>query len=170
MTTHPKVPPFSLVEVEEHLSYSTDTGEFTWLKGPRRGKLAGSITLTGYSEIKVLGHKVLAHRLAWFIVYGEWPKRLIDHIDRNRRNNAIANLREANHSQNYWNTTIANNGEPIKGYTFLAKKGRYEAQIRANGSKFSLGLFDTPEEARSAYLAAKRKLHGEFFPMEWGNE
>ncbi|MDD0156969.1 HNH endonuclease signature motif containing protein, partial [Shigella flexneri] len=66
------------------------------------GKVAGTISY-GYNAINIDGVRYFAHRLAWLYVYGEWPKQEIDHIDRNRRNNAISNLRDVSRVVNALN-------------------------------------------------------------------
>lgn len=81
--------------LRELLDYDPETGVFRW-KEPRRkcrvGEVAGSLRKDGYVKIQVDGRFYQAHRLAWLCVYGVWPSA-IDHIDGNRANNAIANLR-----------------------------------------------------------------------------
>ena len=80
------------------LDYDLDTGIFTWkinkAKRTKIGDIAGW-SYNGYREIEINDKKYKAHRLAWLYVYGEMPNKLIDHIDGNRSNNKISNLREA---------------------------------------------------------------------------
>jgi hypothetical protein len=104
----------------------------------------------GYAYIGIEGHNHLAHRLAWLYVHGEWPTE-IDHIDRNRMNNAISNLRSVSKAENRHNVPT------LKGYQQRGR--RYWARITAFGERRSLGVFDTPEAATEAYRRAKLELH-----------
>ena len=111
----------------------------------------------GYKTIK-LCHKgkqkiYKIHRLVAFAFLGldiENPKKVIDHINRNRLDNQVSNLRIVSNQQNQWNRNA-------KGYT---KEGNnYKARIVINNKKIYLGRFDTEEEANNAYLIAKQIHH-----------
>lgn len=100
--------------------------------------------------------------IIWVVYHGKWPDEFIDHIDHNRRNNRITNLREATRAQNGWNRIEQNkNG---KGVTFRPeRKDRpWQAQIQANNEKIHLGFYTTKEEAAESYRQATIKYHGEF--------
>jgi HNH endonuclease len=157
------------------LHYDPDAGDFTWLPRPREmfsskhncgtwhtryaGKRAGCIEPGGYRVIHLGDRTCKEHRLVWLYVHGEPVPIQIDHIDRDRTNNRIANLRAATPSQN-----IANS----KGYGRLGVKGvrpwkgSFRAHIRFNGTGFHLGTFATVEEAAQAYREAAIRLQGEF--------
>ena len=94
----------SLETLKEHLSYDPETGVFIRLtKAPgRQRKQAGGMN-RGYRDIKVCGKRYKAHRLAWFYYYGEWPKHTIDHINNNKDDNRIANLRDVTVYENQQN-------------------------------------------------------------------
>jgi hypothetical protein len=82
-------------ELNEELVYNKKTGQFFWKKE------AGTITGHGYRYIRVNGKMMLAHRMAWLMEYGEDPEgKLIDHINGDRLDNRIENLRIATYSQN----------------------------------------------------------------------
>lgn len=140
-----------------------------WLKSHcgRVGKIAGTVDSRGYQQIKIDGRLYLAHRLAWLYVYGQLPPRSvdIDHVDENRLNNAIGNLRLAKRSQNLANArkAKASNALGVRGVHRL-KTGAYKAQIQVNGHKKSLGQFATLNEAKAAYEAAHAKAFGVFSP------
>ena len=104
-----------------------------------------------------------AHRLAWFFVYGEWPQKQIDHINGNKSDNRISNLRLATASQNLSNKGITkSNTSGYKGVSFNRTKKKWMASIKVNKKSINLGYFLTPEEASEAYKAAAIKHHGEF--------
>lgn len=133
--------------------------------GQKVGAIAGSKTFQGYWVIGVHCRYVVAHRLAWLYVTGEWPKHEIDHIDGNRLNNKIANLRDVPSFMNKQNERSARTGNS-SGYLGVYKiKGseKWRAEIsfgsRANRKRLQVGNFNSPREAHQAYLEMKRKLH-----------
>lgn len=143
--------------------YNQDTGALTW-KQSRGGKakdgaVAGTSHNRGYIIVRVNGRRYLAHRLAWFLYYGVWPEKQIDHINGIRSDNRIVNLRDVSpvvNCQNLRKPTIRNKS----GYLGVMPSGdRWMAQIRINGNRTHLGRFKTPEEAHAAYLEAKRRFH-----------
>jgi len=108
-----------------------------------------------------LGNKysILAHRFIWAYVFGYWPKQL-DHIDRNPRNNALSNLREATPQQNQANRGTWNR-HGLKGI-YRETTGKFRSSIKVNGRTIHLGVFETPEEAHDCYMKAARQYFGEF--------
>jgi hypothetical protein len=96
---------------------------------------------------------ISSHRLAWYLHYGSLPNNSIDHIDGNRSNNKIDNLRDVTNQQNQWNRTTA------KGYVWRKFANKFHARIRLNGRQIHLGYFHTEQEARNAYLKAKEIYH-----------
>jgi hypothetical protein len=153
------------------LDYDPATGIFTnkitRSNCAKAGWVAGSTYSTDptrYSDIWLNGKHYAAHRLAWFYCFKEWPEYYLDHIDGNKSNNAIDNLREATGSQNKYNIKIRkDNSVGYKGVSLDKRCGRYRAYININGKQKSLGYYATPEEASEAYNRAAKELHGAFF-------
>jgi hypothetical protein len=143
--------------VRERLDYNPSTGVLTWkalLCNRYAGKVAGSLhRRTGYVAVNIHHRTYPAHSLAWLYVHGELPA-LLDHIDGNRANNALANLRVATALQNQLN-------RPSRGY-YRTRCNKFAAAIRVAGERISLGNFDTPEEAHAAYSSAHAMYHGEY--------
>jgi hypothetical protein len=103
----------------------------------------------------------LAHRLAWFYVHGNWPTKLIDHINGNKTDNRIANLRDVEGSLNNLNCHTPRRHNAESPYIGVVKPKRYKrwlAKITLHGKRVRLGCFDTAEEAQAAYLEAKKRL------------
>lgn len=149
-------------ELKKRLHYDPETGVFTWKDGRFAGKEAGGITPRGkhkYRNISLCGKRYYAHRLAWLYMTGEWPEDRIDHADYNGLNNKFSNLRCANHAQNMANSG-ARNRLGVKGVSRIGK--RYMANITSKYKTKYLGMFDTIEEASTAYQAAARTLYGDF--------
>lgn len=154
--------------LRELLHYDPGTGVFTHLTGFRKGRTAGRIRTTplrkggGYVQINVGCVGQLAHRLAWLYVFGTWPREL-DHIDGNRANNVISNLRQASGSQNMANRgKQKNNTSGFKGAFKHQKGGRWFARIKRGNEHRYLGTFDTARLAHAAYAKAAAELFGEF--------
>jgi hypothetical protein len=106
-----------------------------------------------YLKTKSEAYCIMGHRLAWFLHYGQLPNNSIDHVDGNKSNNKIDNLRDVTNQQNQWNQTKA------KGYYWHKSSNKFCAYIGINGKMKHLGLFQTEQEARNAYLKAKETYH-----------
>lgn len=149
-------------EANRRLSYDPLTGALTW-KVARNSKLIGketkSIDASGYIQVNICGTICKGHRLAWFIYYGQWPEGHIDHINGDRADNRIANLRVVTNAINCQNKRepLPANKLGVLGVTF--NKGAYRASVMLNRKQHHLGRFSTIEEASAAYVSAKRILH-----------
>lgn len=158
------------------LRYDPETGVFTWAKdnilagGAKvvsNGDRAGTINADGYRQIqfKIDGRKrgFKEHRLAWLLVHGKWPTNQIDHVNGDRSDNRIVNLREATNSQNMMNRKLnANSGSGVKGVSFHRGSQRWRARLQFNGKRIHLGDFKNKEAAEIAYEAAAKRHFGEF--------
>lgn len=150
----------------EVLDYDPSTGIFRWKVAVsnfvRVGSQAGRVRDDGYRAISFGNRLYLAHRLAWFYVYGFWPSDMLDHINRDRDDNRIANLREATRGQNMQNRAVS--PENMSGFKCVQsnKYNRWTARITIGGKRNRLGWFDTPEEAHAAYMAAARQHFGQY--------
>lgn len=164
--THINLPPIGIIN--QLLDYCSDTGEFRWRVRRNgmapKGALAGSSSSDGYMRIQVNGRNYLSHRLAFYMAYGEDPGCLeVDHVDGDKGNNAIANLRLATRHQNTQNSRVQkNNRSGAKGVCWHRASGKYAAQVDAYGKRIYLGLFDTADEAAEVVRAARSNLHGMF--------
>ena len=149
-------------EIKEYLEYDSCSGVITWKVKRNRnepGSLAGCTAPVGYIKIGFKQKEYYAHRIAWFLYYGEDPgENLIDHINRIKTDNRIVNLRLATKSQNAIN-------QPAKGFSYYKHRKKWVAYITHRGVKHSLGYFDCPLIARLAYEDKKRELCGEFSPI-----
>lgn len=163
--------------LHECFIYEANSGRLVWRERPlnhfpgegRRqffnrnfaGKTAGGPAGKGYLEVKVDGRKLKAHRVAWALIHGAFPAEMLDHINGNRADNRMANLRPANNAQNQWNRrTLDRNSSGLKG-AYRSGKG-WKSLIQVNGERIDLGWFATAEAANAAYVDAAKQLHGEF--------
>ena len=99
---------FTQTELKEFLDYNPYTGKFTWKKNVGKKKLVGKEAgyVNVYVSIRFKKKLYQAHRLAWFWYYGEWPKEDLDHINSNKHDNRIVNLREATRGKNEANKPL----------------------------------------------------------------
>lgn len=147
------------VRLRERVAYCPESGEFTWIAGIRIGKPAASVHGCGYRTVRIDGRSYLLHRLAWLYVHGRWPINQIDHINGERADNRIANLRECTNSQNCQNVRPHKDGSGLLGTSFIKALKKWQAGIGTAGKRRHLGYFQTQDEAHSAYLAAKAEMH-----------
>lgn len=155
--------------LRSRLAYDPASGELRWKardlsegrwvanwNAKYAGTVAGSPDRYGYIKVTLDGHPHRAHRLAWVIHYGSEAPKLIDHVDLNRANNRLDNLRAATQSQNLANQAgFSKTG--FKGATRL-KSGRFQAQV---ASKY-LGSYATAEEAHAVAMAEANRRYGDF--------
>ena len=144
------------------LNYAPETGVFTWIVHASQmhiGDIAGSVNGSGYLQIDIDGQKYKAHRLAWLYATGAWPTAQIDHVNGQRDDNRISNLRDVSRSVNIQNLRKARSDNKSGLLGVSANGNRWQAQINVGGKKRQIGTFATPELAHAAYLDAKRELH-----------
>lgn len=150
-------------ELEKKLDYNPETGSFTWkgnMKGTKSFSPAGSINDQGYLCIRFNYKIYRAQRLAWILSYGKEPDGVIDHIDGNRLNNKLSNLRDIPKKENQKN--LGKNCKSKSGITGVMwhKAGcKWHAQITVNKKAIHLGYFDNIEDAIKARKDAN-ELYG----------
>ena len=157
--------------LKELLTYDLETGDFFWIKnrGPVKiGDKAGSKHKDGYLHIFIEGKHYLCHRLAWMYVHGEWPKKCIDHINGNKKDNRIKNLRDVEVSQNMHNQVNPqkHNHSGMLGVSWKKSNNKWVAQISVNKKKKHIGYFDERHDAQQAYLKAKKQLQSGYVARE----
>ena len=157
----------SAERLREVLDYDRDTGIFRWRVSPQgrvaAGSRAGSFDRYGYRHITICKTMYLEHRLVWLYLYGSWPYGGIDHVNLDKADNRINNLRVATRSQNHANRRAYKSGRSgFKGASYHKRVGRWQAQIQKDKKLHCLGYFGTAEEAHAAYCEAAERLHGEF--------
>lgn len=150
--------------VREMLTYDPDTGIIRWGVAPGNGSvkvgdIAGHPGPRGYLQIRLDGASRIAHRLAWAIATGSFPKGDVDHINGIKSDNRLCNLRDVQKRDNQQNR-IRPQRNNKSGFLGVSKRGRrWRATIKIDGRCIQIGVFDTPEEAHSAYLKEKRQHH-----------
>lgn len=166
-------------DIKDVLIYEPDTGNFYWKEKSLNhfpderamkswntkysGKQAGNRTGTNYIHINIKNKLYYAHKLAFHLMHGYMPS-IVDHINRDKRDNRILNLRPATASQNQINKTVQRNSSTgAKGVNaFHTGNKRWRARIQVDKKKIHLGYFTTKEEASEAYRRAAIIYHGEY--------
>ena len=159
----------------KRLSYDPETGVFTWKEAGVEffacevsmrkwcsrfaGKKAGTVSVHGYVKINFRGKIVAAHRLAWLMYYGSWPDNMIDHINWDKADNTIKNLRVVTSSENGRNRgKQSNNTSGVLGVTWHKRRRKWYSQIKGPNGYEYIGMFDDIEDAKSARQAAQKRL------------
>jgi len=156
-----------LKEARRRFTYDPIAGTFTRrirITNRKAGTLAGYLDpVHNCFKIQFGGKRYSAHRLAWLMYYGKWPRAEIDHINGDSADNRIWNLRIATRAQNTMNTKrSACNTSGFKGVCWQTARKKWMAQIRINGKHRHLGYFKDPRIAHAAYCLAANRLFGEF--------
>lgn len=112
----------------------------------------------GYFSGSFFGKDYLLHRIIWLLKYGAFPENQIDHINHDRKDNRIENLREASNRENGLNQSLSsNNTSGVNGVYFNNPCKKWHARIKVDGKNKNLGLFLTLDEAKAARCAADKK-------------
>lgn len=153
-------------ELKQLVEYDDATGLLRWrvsrAGGAKAGDIVGSFDSQGYMRTRICGKPCLLHRLVWFYVHGSWPKGVIDHVNGDRADNRITNLRDVSNAANVQNQKKAqrsNKSTGMLGVTPIQRSKLLAAKIVVNGRSLYLGAFATPELAHEAYVQAKRIHH-----------
>ena len=154
-------------DLRDLLEYDKATGDLRWKVqrgGHAPGSKAGSVhKVYGYLHVQVARKNYRNHRIAWFLVTGEWPQLEVGHIDRNPANNAWLNLRLANSSQQKFNQNVrVDNTSGVRGVRY--ETGAYRATICVEKKRLHLGRFGSLAEAVLARAYAEAAYFGDFRP------
>ena len=147
----------------EIFTYDRVTGQLFWVSRPKRfykrSLVAGCVNSLGYVQISYKGKQYLAHRIIWEIEFGGPPEGWIDHIDGNRSNNKLENLRLASPKENTWNRRgNKNTTSRYKGVYYYKNYGKWHARF----SSTHIGYFKSEEEAAKAYDNFVANFQGHF--------
>lgn len=154
------------------LTYDPETGHF-WRKtrhgGGKLDRPAGCAHVRGYWSVKVKGQRILAHRLAWKMHYGEEPPDHIDHRNGDKADNRAENLRAAEHFENHANVSTSRSDSTtgrrgVNVCTYSDGSTYYQARAQVRGKRINLGLFSRPEYAEAAYRIFRTAIDGDFHP------
>ena len=139
-------------ELKERFNYCEVSGNITSIKN---GEIANAKHSKGYLCVG----KYLAHRVAWFLYYGCEPIGQIDHINQNKTDNRIVNLRCVSNRENHRNMPIQkNNKSGLMGVHFSRLKSKWVSYIKVDGKRIHIGSFSGFFDACCARKSAESKL------------
>ena len=143
-------------------------GDLYWKKVPSNNyrlnqmKVGYASTKSKYLQVSIHKKKYYVHRIVFMFHHGFMPEAL-DHIDGNKKNNAIENLRQATLSQNQYNKKIArHNTSGIKGVYWHKRSEKWMARCTINKKCFYIGSYKNLNEAKVAVINFRKTHHGEF--------
>lgn len=140
-----------------HQLFEYRDGDLYW-----KPSKAGTIDGSGYVQTGIRGKYFKNHRIIFLMHHGYLPD-VIDHIDGNRTNNHIENLREATRSENLYNSAISSkNTSGAKGVTYIKRFNKWRVRLYAEKKMYHIGYFDSLEEATKASDAARALHHKNF--------
>lgn len=148
-------------KLEDYFKYDPDTGIITRIKWDTKHghDIAGNVSKDGYRYVSFYNGKIKAHRLAWYLYYGEMPKYDIDHINHNKDDNRIKNLRDVPTNINCQNSFLSSNNKTGHyGIKWHQRLNKWEAQIGGKNCRKYLGVFEKFEDAVKARETAEREL------------
>ena len=131
-------------------------------RGLKAGTEAGTVAKSGYRQVKIDGKLYYTHRLMFFIHHGFMPIT-VDHIDGDRQNNKIENLRSASYRQNNCNiNTRKNNTSGVKGVYWSETFNTWHVRVWRNGKSVVSRYFKSFEDAKECRKNEAAKEYGEF--------
>jgi hypothetical protein len=155
------------VDLLKHLfDYDKETGNLIWKVSrgaAKKGSVVGCLdTALGYVRVSIDKKQYYAHRLIFLMHKGYLP-RTIDHINGDRADNHIENLRAASAGQNQHNRKQGkNNTSGYKGVSYVSSRKKWSARVQLECKSLWLGHYNTPEEADAVARKAREELHGSF--------
>ena len=156
-----------LEDMRAQFAYDPETGWLT--RRVKRGKWPAGVRVgakdsKGHRQVRFNGKLFLEHRVIWFIVYGYVPEE-IDHINRQRDDNRLVNLRECTHRENNRNMNVRwDSSTRVPGVAHYPRYGKFVAYITVDGKRRHLGYFAEFDAAVAARKAAEVELFKEFAP------
>lgn len=145
--------------------FTYDDGKLLWKA--KKGKMiagseAGTMNDQGYMIVMLDGQRYRTHKIIFLMHHGYMPK-YVDHIDGNRSNNKIKNLRECTQSENMYNASIrSDNRSGEKGVSWHKGANKWRVRLYIGGQETQIGLFDDFELAQLVSAEARDKFHKEF--------
>lgn len=147
------------MNIQDYIGYDPISGRLYWKinrGNVKAGSSAGTLHPDGYLVVRFQKKPYQGHRLAWFLHHGKWPEGTLDHINHNRSDNSLANLRDVPQSVNQKNKSKSTrNTSGVTGVCFSKSRGKWYALITVDLKRIHIGYYDTLEEAALERLEAE---------------
>jgi len=145
--------------LKERFRYDPYTGELVWASGKMTGKAAGCLDSYGYRVVRIGNKGYKAHRLIWCMVHGSLPRNTIDHINGDKSDNRLSNLRDTPMKENNKNKPLqGNNRSGVMGVCWNTRERKWESRLKLDGFNHFLGRTKDFFEAVCARKSAENKL------------
>ena len=156
--------PLSQTELKKIFLYEPDTGFLRWKEGKSnmvKNSKSGCKNASGYLIVTINSKSHRVQRVIWIYMFNHIPSGFyIDHINGNKTDNRLCNLRLATNSQNQQNRPAPqNNTSGYRGVTWHKQASKWMARICLDNKRVSLGLFETAEEAYKAYRLKASEIY-----------
>lgn len=152
-------------EIRKHINYDSNTGEISWAigrRGVRKDHVIKTDNGTDYIRFMYKGKLYYAHRVVFWLHHGFLPEN-VDHINGDRKDNRIENLREASKSENQWNRKkCKRNTSGVKGAVWKKDRQVWHCQVTYKNKSHFVGLFKCLDSAKSALENKRNELHKGF--------
>lgn len=150
------------------LTYDPESGHLYWKQRPiergwnrkfQSGNPAGYLAPSGYIMLNVGGKLHRAHRVIWLMVYGTWPEHTVDHVNQNRSDNRLENLRAATRAENQQNHPLrCDNKSGHRGVFWHTAISKWWAYINKDGKRVTVGYYTNKDDAIAARKAAEQAM------------
>ena len=159
-----EMPELTSKVLHDFFDYNSETGivtrKISTNNRTKVGQIVGCLRPDGYLCATIGGKPYQLHRLIWLYAHGSWPSGEIDHINGNRSDNRIENLRDVTSSQNGRNKRVSSaNTSGVTGVTWFKSRNKWVAAMNMNGKRIHLGYFETIDDAAKARKSADT-IHG----------
>lgn len=162
--------------LKTNLTYDAETGDLFWVKPNGNSRKVGTpIGTTNNRGYKVIGFtyegkskNLYCHRLAWFLHYNIWPDGNLDHVNGEKRDNRISNLRQVTQLQNCHNSKKSKLCSSVyKGVSWSKVVGGWHSYITLQGKRKHLGYFSNEEDAAKTYDQAALENFGVYAKLNF---
>ena len=181
MRAYSNATPTDAMQIRAFLTYDSDNGKLIWIRrfpgmqfrdrtvgfksanifnAKHAGRDASSVASTGYPMTSILNYPFTAHRIAWLLFYGTWPEHEIDHLNGNRTDFRVFNLRDVPRQRNVDNSRRISSWANTNTGVRQKRGGRWSARIMYKYQEIFIGVFDTRDEAVQARRAKEIELRG----------
>ena len=144
-------------QLKKLFTWDPTTGRIFWRNKSGRREAFVSVQTKGYLYGKLYGKNYLAHRVLWALEHGAWPALDIDHINQNKQDNRLLNLRQVSKVGNSRNRPLNKNSTSGNLGVSMTRTGKWRSYITCDGRQVHLGVFTSKKDAEAARKKANER-------------